>query len=94
MYDHFLFRWLQKFLEKVYGKVIAKKNIPNQNQKSKRDVKIEVEKRLRFLENDTETVCTFVFQVQQSPKCFLISKYGLVKTNDCDDYSVFNKKID
>lgn len=84
----------KSFWKKFMERLLRKKNIPNQNQKSKRDVKIEVEKRLRFLENDTETVCTFVFQVQQSPKCFLISKYGLVKTNDCDDYSVFNKKID
>lgn len=48
--------WLQKFLEKVYGHVIAKKNMSKQSQQMKLDIQREVEERLRFLENDTHNV--------------------------------------
>lgn len=69
MFAYCLFRWLQKFMEKVYGKVIAKKNMSNQSQQSKLDIHQEVHKRLTFLENDTEKVNTFGFQVEQSLIC-------------------------
>lgn len=48
--------WLQKFLEKVYGNVIAKKNMSNQSQQMKRDIQREVKERLSFLENDAHNV--------------------------------------
>lgn len=66
MYDQFLSRWLQHFVEKVFAKVVAKKNMSNQSQQIKCDMLEEVKKRLKFLENDTEKVCTFVFQVEQN----------------------------
>lgn len=53
-------------MEKVFGKVVAKKNMSNQSQQIKCDMLEEVKKRLKFLENDTEKVCTFVFQVEQN----------------------------
>lgn len=48
--------WLQKILEKVYGKVIAKKNMSNQSQQEKLDIQQAVTERLRFLENDAHNV--------------------------------------
>lgn len=71
IFDRFSFRWLQLFIENIHGKIIAKKNMSNQSQKRKCDVQLEVERRLKFLANDTENVCTLVFQMKQNLICKL-----------------------
>lgn len=91
IFDRFSFRWLQLFIENIHGKIIAKKNMSNQSQKRKLDVQLEIERRLKFLEKDTENVCTLVIQINNIyyVNCF---RYKLVWKNHMILSTLFNWK--
>lgn len=59
------YRWQQTFLDSILIKIIAKHNASKKNQEEKMELKAEVEKALKTLENETGHVSIQTFHTKQ-----------------------------